>query len=102
MDIGSVKEVLTSVKTTLSAAGATFVAGMSSVINLIPDDIGKLASAVGVIVTVFLAWLQYRRNKRDAIESELRAEQLRLENEQLTRQLRGEKGKPAASRRCLT
>lgn len=83
----SIKEIFVSVKTAIGTAGATIITGLGSLVELIPTDIGKVASLVGVVVTLFLAYLQWKRSKREDAEHKLQMEQLALENETMRRQL---------------
>lgn len=83
----NIKEIFVSLKTAIGTAGATIIAGLGSLVELIPTDIGKVASLVGVVVTLFLAYLQWKRSKREDAEHKLQMEQLALENETMRRQL---------------
>ena len=47
-------EALGNLKASGLIAGTTFASGMSLVIGLIPDDIGKLASLAGVALTIYM------------------------------------------------
>ena len=65
-----VSEAVTSVKTAGAVAAATITTGLSTWIDLIPDNIGKLASLAGLLLSFVLicvhihaAWLRHKKNK---------------------------------------
>lgn len=49
-----VAELLGNVKASATIAATTFASGLSTVVGLIPEDIGKLASFVGLILTIIM------------------------------------------------
>lgn len=64
-------------------AGSTTATGLSTWLNLIPNEIGKLATLVGVILSITIIVMHVRKMRQEARESALREEILR---EQLRRE----------------
>ncbi len=66
-----------------AVAGGTTVSGLSTWLNLIPNEIGKLATLVGVILSITIIIMHVRKMRQEARESALREaileEQLRRE-----------------------
>lgn len=64
-------------------AGSTTATGLSTWLNLIPNEIGKLATLVGVILSITIIVMHIRKMRQEARESALReailSEQLRRE-----------------------
>lgn len=64
-------------------AGSTTATGLSTWLNLIPSEIGKLATVVGIILSITLIVMHVRKMRQEARESALREaileEQLRRE-----------------------
>ena len=64
-------------------AGSTTATGLSTWLNLIPTEIGKLATVVGIILSITLIVMHVRKMRQEARESALREaileEQLRRE-----------------------
>ena len=53
-------------------AGGTMGTGLATWLNLIPNEIGKLATLVGIILSVVLIIMHTRKIRQDARESSLR------------------------------
>jgi hypothetical protein len=64
-------------------SASTTVTGLSTWLNLIPSEIGKLATVVGIILSITLIVMHVRKMRQEARESALREEILR---EQLRRE----------------
>lgn len=75
--------ILESQPASYAVAGSTTVTGLSTWLNLIPTEIGKLATVVGIILSITLVVVNIRKMRQEARESALReailAEQLRRE-----------------------
>lgn len=76
----SISEIASSTK-----AGATIAAGtglMGQVLDLIPNDITKLATVVGICLSLVLIYVQYRNAQKTNLEIEIlrRKEAERLED----------------------
>lgn len=74
-------EALGSIKASATLAGATFASGLSTVVGLIPEEIGKLASFVGLILTLIMINYWRRKQMNESIQSSLDAELRMIEIE---------------------
>lgn len=70
-------------RTSGSVAAATVVSGAGQWMNWVPDDIGKLATLLGVILTIVMIAVQVnkviwdnKKNKNFLIEQELRIKKM--------------------------
>jgi hypothetical protein len=61
-----VTDTLENAKTAHALGAATMGTGFVSVLNLIPDDIGKVAVVVGIILSTVAIVMNIKKNKRDA------------------------------------
>ena len=61
-----------------AVAGGTLTTGVATWLNLIPNEIGKLATLVGIVLSLVLIVMHIRKMRHDSAESELRRELLRL------------------------
>jgi len=80
----SIADIALSAKFAASSAAATMVSGFSYFIGLIPDDIGKLASLLGSILTIVMlgywrAQTEERKSSKKKIDVETSILQLQLE-----------------------
>ena len=75
--------ILDSQPTSYVVSASTTVTGLSTWLNLIPSEIGKLATVVGIILSITLIVMHVRKMRQEARESALREEILR---EQLRRE----------------
>lgn len=82
--------ILDSQPTSYVVAGSTTATGLSTWLNLIPSEIGKLATLVGIVLSVTLIVMHIRKMRQEARESALREDILR-------EQLRREKASNSAS-----
>lgn len=75
-----IEEVLTNPKVAASSAGVTTGSGIGTWLNYIPDDIGKLATLVGIVLSLVLiaTWSMTFRKTRLEIEIMQRKEAERL------------------------
>lgn len=58
-------------------AGGTMTTGLATWLNMIPAEIGKLATVVGIVLSIVLIVMHIRKIRQDARESALREEILR-------------------------
>ncbi len=65
-------------------AFATTAIGASSWLKWIPDDVGKLASAAGIILTSVLVYRHWRTGRREQRKLDLEIEILERKNERET------------------
>jgi hypothetical protein len=75
--------ILDSQPASIVVASGTTVTGLSTWLNLIPSEIGKLATVVGIVLSITLIVMHVRKMRQEARESALREEILR---EQLRRE----------------
>jgi len=75
--------ILDSQPTSYVVSASTTATGLSTWLNLIPSEIGKLATVVGIILSITLIVMHVRKMRQEARESALREaileEQLRRE-----------------------
>ncbi len=76
-------ESATSAKAAVGTAAGTVASGFVSFVGLIPDDIGKIASLIGGILSIVMIqyWRENRKKVRQDIllgETELKIKQLQL------------------------
>jgi len=74
-------DALGSIKASATLAGATFASGLSTVVGLIPQDIGKLASFVGLILTLIMINYWRKKQTNESIQSRLDTELKMIEIE---------------------
>lgn len=61
----SFSEFLTDIKTAAATAGITIGTGIGTLIDLIPNDIGKLSSVVGMMLAIVLIFTHLRKGAAD-------------------------------------
>lgn len=66
-------------KATIGVAGGTTAAGTAQFLNLIPDDIGKLASVVGIVLSLVLIVANVIKIRQDLQKGRLEMEALRAQ-----------------------
>lgn len=76
-------EIVRAPKTAVTTATATSGTGLATILDLIPDEIGKLASLVGVILSLMLIYVHIRKLRIEMKEGALRIEMLTREKEAL-------------------
>ena len=64
--------ILDSQPTSYVVSASTTVTGLSTWLNLIPSEIGKLATVVGIILSITLIVMHVRKMRQEARESALR------------------------------
>jgi len=67
----SVDGWITSLKLNVTIAGGTIAAGVSTALEYIPEDIGKLTSLVGLILSITLILVQWTNYRRGQLELEI-------------------------------
>jgi len=70
-------EIAASVKFAMSTAVATMASGFAYFIGLIPNDIGKMASLLGAMLTVVMIGYWLEQKKKARLESAILEEQLK-------------------------
>lgn len=68
--------MLTDPKAGMAVASATASTGFATIIDLIPDDIGKLATLVGIILSIVLIRNHLKSSKVLALDLALRTREL--------------------------
>lgn len=69
------------VKVGVTTAAGTIGTGLATALNWIPDDIGKLATLVGIILSVVLIWNHWRKGRNEERKNRLEIEMLELQLE---------------------
>ena len=64
-----------------SVATGTIGSGMGTWLNVIPNEIGQLATLVGIILSITLIIMYIRKMRQEARESEIKLELLRIQLE---------------------
>ena len=83
-----VTEVLGSLKASTAVAATTTASGLSTVLGWIPEDIGKLASFAGIILTMIM--INYWRKNSILKDIEIEHARLSLEADRRTHARRTE------------
>lgn len=60
-------------------ATGTIGSGVATWLNVIPNEIGKLATLVGIILSITLIIMYIRKMRQEARESDLKLELLRIQ-----------------------
>lgn len=66
-----IQEVANNPKIGVTIASSTIGTGMGTVLDLIPDDIGKLATVVGIILSSVLIYTHWRKGRIDYKKTQL-------------------------------
>ena len=75
----NVRELCESIKAAFGVAGATMGTGLGTVLDWIPDDIGKLGVLIGAVLSSVLIWNHLRLGRLKYEKAKLENEKLRLE-----------------------
>lgn len=75
--------LMTDPKTGYVVGTGTTTSGLGTWLDLIPNEIGKLATLVGICLSMVLIVMHLRKMRQDARESLLREELLRAQIEQV-------------------
>lgn len=86
---------LTSTKTGYTVGGLTSSTGMATWLDWIPNEIGKLATLVGIFVSLIVIVAHVRKMRQESRESEQRVREGRLREQLLWEQLEREREKGA-------
>ena len=84
----SAYDAMTNPKAGALKAGGTISTGLGSWLNYIPDDIGKFATLVGIVLSTVMIVMYIKKISQDAKESALR-EQILQEQLEIERVNRG-------------
>ncbi len=69
--------ILTDPKAGASVAGATTGSGLADWLNWIPDDIGKLATVAGILLSAVLIWTHIARCRMEVERHRAKMERLK-------------------------
>ena len=72
-------DLITDVKTAITVVGGTIGSWIATAFELIPSDIGKLVSLVGLCFTLFLWYIHAKKLKRDEEQEKRDKEKHKLE-----------------------
>jgi len=84
-------DLITDVKTALTVVGGTIGSWIATAFELIPSDIGKLVSLVGLCFTLFLWYIHAKKLKRDEEQEKRDKERHNLEMLLMQRKLDNKK-----------
>lgn len=68
---GTITSALQSTQTTTVVAVATTGTGLGTILDLIPDDIGKLATVIGILLSLVLIYVHVQTLKKISMENTL-------------------------------
>ena len=68
---GTITSALQSTQTSTVVAVATTGTGLGTILNLIPDDIGKLATVIGILLSLVLIYVHIQTAKKISMEIRL-------------------------------
>lgn len=77
-----VQQAATSPKTAGVVSGLTTGTGLGTVLDYIPDDIGKLATLVGIVLSIVLIRNHWRKGRAETEKIQLEINALRLQEEE--------------------
>jgi len=72
-------EILERPRTAITAATATSGTGFATLLSWIPADIGKLASLIGIVLSILLIYIHIRKMRLDLRAGEIQIEILEHE-----------------------
>lgn len=78
--IEAAAQILASPKMGASVAASTTAAGISTWVDLIPDDIGKVATLVGICLSLVYIFTTVRKHRAEFRNIQLRNDALELDN----------------------
>lgn len=78
-----IEEIVESTKVATFVSATTTGAGVSTIFEWVPDDIGKLASLVGIILSVVLIYFHIRKIIIDEKVNKINMKMLEAENKRL-------------------
>lgn len=79
----SVSNLISDVRTGAAVSTATAGTGLSTILEWIPNDIGKLASVVGIVLSLVLIYTHTRKGRleREKIELDIELLKTKLNDE---------------------
>lgn len=81
----TVQEILTNPKTSVAVSSTTMGSGLGYVTGWIPDDIAKLATLVGAVLSIVLIRYWWRKGRADLTKTRLEIEILRHQRDEAIR-----------------
>ena len=73
----NVSSILTDVKVAITVAATTASTGLGAALDLIPEDVGKLAALVGICLSLVLIYTHLRNGRQQYRKTEIEIELLR-------------------------
>lgn len=74
-----IRALVENTKVAATTASSTAVTGYTfDVLGMIPDDIGKLASLVGIVLSLVLIYTHWRKGRADLEKTRLEVEVLKM------------------------
>lgn len=83
----SILGLLNAPRTAITVGTATWSTGMATVINLIPNGIGKVASLSGAVLSIVLVCIHIKKSRMDGRERNLRIEILQQKKQSIIEEL---------------
>ena len=65
------QEIASNAKVAVLVSSSTMGTGMGTVLDLIPDDIGKLATLIGIILSSVLIYTHWRKGRIEYMKTQL-------------------------------
>jgi len=79
----SIKDLLTDTRAASAVSGTTVTSGLATWLDMVPNEIGKLATLVGTVLSLVMIYVYIQKNSREAKESSVQLEILMLERDRL-------------------
>jgi len=79
----SIKDLLTDPRAASAVSGTTVTSGLATWLDMVPNEIGKLATLVGTVLSLVMIYVYIQKNSREAKESSVQLEILMLERDRL-------------------
>lgn len=87
-------------KTAVTVSGATTGAGLGTYLDLIPNEIGKLATLIGIVLSIVLIYVHLKKSQLDSKRITLEMEILKQREEDRRREVAERKQKGMVTRRA--
>lgn len=79
----NVNALLTDPKAASIVSGGTVASGLGTWTDAIPNDIGKIATLIGAILSLIMIYVSLKKNAREAKEFEIKLHILTIERDKL-------------------
>jgi hypothetical protein len=79
----SIRDLVTDPRTASAVSGGTVASGLGTWTDAIPNDIGKVATLIGAILSLIMIYVSLKKNAREAAEFEIKLHILTIERDKL-------------------